>query len=105
MEMSASRFPAVVEHAAAETAPVQVSALRLMDITDDEAASLIRPAFSHPHQPITLETATELTTDDTDSTDPEGRNHAYPPDSQGPSACVSIPENLSGTRNRWVAWE
>jgi hypothetical protein len=38
-------------HAAA-TAPVQVSAMRLMDITDDEGASLIRPVICHPHQPI-----------------------------------------------------
>jgi hypothetical protein len=30
-----------------------------MDITDDEAASLIRPVIGHPHQPIILETAME----------------------------------------------
>jgi hypothetical protein len=28
------------------------SAMRLMDITDDEAASLIRPVICHPHPPI-----------------------------------------------------
>jgi hypothetical protein len=50
-EMIASRFPAKAERAAA-TGPVQVSALRLMDIRDDEAASLIRPVIGHPHQPI-----------------------------------------------------
>jgi hypothetical protein len=32
--------------------PVQVSAMRLMDITDDEAASLIRPVICHPHQKV-----------------------------------------------------
>jgi hypothetical protein len=39
-------------HAAAATAPVQVSAMRLIYITDDEAASLIRSVICHHHQPI-----------------------------------------------------
>jgi hypothetical protein len=37
--------------------------MRLMDITDDEASSLIRPAFSHPHQPIIPNAAMGMTVD------------------------------------------